>query len=534
LLALSAGFLLPVAGLFTYQVYSASAQAVAEAERGALVLAQVMAAEYDAFVRETERTLRALAQRPQVRAMDPAHCDPFLSEIHSALPLFANVAVMTRDFTIICSAVPQPAGKRASAAQVPGAAPALDRKGLFVSEPFVGPITGQQVFSMSYPILAADGSVAGRVGLPVDVERWQSLVGQWRTPAGSTFGVVSAKGALLARYPPAPELLGRSIAGNEVVQRALTMDNGVATGMGVDGVRRVFGVTTVPDVGWRVYAGRPHREVLAPVYAGALRSTGVLAVALSLLGLFVALLYQWLGRSVAILNSMTEAMVRDDTGARVSDSGPRELRDAIASFNTTVALRRGVEAALRRNEEVLRMFVEHTPAAVAMFDRDMKCLAVSRRWLADHNRPGEGELEGRSRYEIFSDLPGRWDEIHRRCLAGAVERAEADPFPRADGSTDWVRWEARPWRTADGSIGGLILFSEVITERVRAQEALRESERRLLELIGQGLTNRQIAEEMFLAEKTIKNYVSNLLAKLGLERRTQAAVFATKHLPPKR
>ena len=59
---------------------------------------------------------------------------------------------------------------------------------------------------------------------------------------------------------------------------------------------------------------------------------------------------------------------------------------------------------------------------------------------------------------------------------------------------------------------------------------LTEQERRLLELIGEGLTNRQIAEQMFLAEKTIKNYVSNLLAKLGLERRTQAAVFATKHL----
>lgn len=60
--------------------------------------------------------------------------------------------------------------------------------------------------------------------------------------------------------------------------------------------------------------------------------------------------------------------------------------------------------------------------------------------------------------------------------------------------------------------------------------SLTEQERRILELIGEGLTNRQIAERMFLAEKTIKNYVSNLLAKLGLERRTQAAIFATKHI----
>jgi two-component system, NarL family, response regulator DevR len=62
---------------------------------------------------------------------------------------------------------------------------------------------------------------------------------------------------------------------------------------------------------------------------------------------------------------------------------------------------------------------------------------------------------------------------------------------------------------------------------------LTDQERRILELIGEGLTNRQIGERTFLAEKTVKNYVSSLLSKLGMERRTQAAVFASKHLPPK-
>jgi two-component system, NarL family, response regulator DevR len=57
---------------------------------------------------------------------------------------------------------------------------------------------------------------------------------------------------------------------------------------------------------------------------------------------------------------------------------------------------------------------------------------------------------------------------------------------------------------------------------------LSDQERRILALIAEGLTNRQIASEMNLAEKTIKNYVSNLLSKLGMERRTEAAVFATK------
>jgi DNA-binding NarL/FixJ family response regulator len=60
--------------------------------------------------------------------------------------------------------------------------------------------------------------------------------------------------------------------------------------------------------------------------------------------------------------------------------------------------------------------------------------------------------------------------------------------------------------------------------------ALTEQERKILALVAEGLTNRQIAERMFLAEKTVKNYVSSILAKLGLERRTQAAVLASKLL----
>ncbi|MGE2689867.1 hypoxia response regulator transcription factor DosR/DevR [Mycolicibacterium pulveris] len=65
-------------------------------------------------------------------------------------------------------------------------------------------------------------------------------------------------------------------------------------------------------------------------------------------------------------------------------------------------------------------------------------------------------------------------------------------------------------------------------ERKDPLSGLTDQERTLLDLLGEGLTNKQIAARMFLAEKTVKNYVSRLLAKLGMERRTQAAVFATK------
>jgi len=66
-----------------------------------------------------------------------------------------------------------------------------------------------------------------------------------------------------------------------------------------------------------------------------------------------------------------------------------------------------------------------------------------------------------------------------------------------------------------------------ITEDIRL-ESLSGQERRILELLSEGLSNREIAAEMFLAEKTVKNYVSNLLAKLGFQRRTEAALFAQR------
>jgi PAS domain S-box-containing protein len=113
-----------------------------------------------------------------------------------------------------------------------------------------------------------------------------------------------------------------------------------------------------------------------------------------------------------------------------------------------------------------------------MFDDKMRYLAVSRRFVADFRLPPDIELIGRWHYDVLPDVPPRWREVHARVLAGEELAHDEDPFVRQDRRTDWCRWLMKPWYTAAGRIGGAMLFSEVITEKVEARRALADSEAR--------------------------------------------------------
>jgi PAS domain S-box-containing protein len=172
----------------------------------------------------------------------------------------------------------------------------------------------------------------------------------------------------------------------------------------------------------------------------------------------------------------TPALRRDGTEFSAAVSlGPVD-DDTVLVTIADVTERRRTGEALRAREEQLALFVDHVPVALAMFDRDMRYIAATQRWLSEYGLTGQ-ELIGRSHYEIFPDVSA-WHGVYQRCLAGATERREEEGFPRADGSIQWLRWEVRPWRGAGGTIGGIVIYREDITERKRAQVEVEQSERR--------------------------------------------------------
>jgi PAS domain S-box-containing protein len=159
-----------------------------------------------------------------------------------------------------------------------------------------------------------------------------------------------------------------------------------------------------------------------------------------------------------------------NSASPVFDAEGRVVGSAVAIQDITELKR--VEHVLFESEQLLRIFIEHAPVALAMFDRDMRYLGVSKRWLSDYGL-GDRDLRGLSHYDVFPEMPAHWKEIHRRGLAGEVLREECDRFERLDGSVQWTRWEIRPWHKASGAIGGIVLFTEDVTERKRSEDELR-------------------------------------------------------------
>lgn len=136
------------------------------------------------------------------------------------------------------------------------------------------------------------------------------------------------------------------------------------------------------------------------------------------------------------------------------------------------------------NEQQFKMLIHYTPAAVAMFDSNMRYILTSERWLKDH-RLESLTILGKSHYEILReefDTPA-WKEIYQRALEGEVISKEEDSWLHPDGTVTWSKWAIHPWRDSDNRIGGIIFFKEDITALKRAQQTLHDREAHLSSII---------------------------------------------------
>lgn len=144
--------------------------------------------------------------------------------------------------------------------------------------------------------------------------------------------------------------------------------------------------------------------------------------------------------------------------------------------------RKQLDEQLKVQSEQFGLFVKYVPAGVAMVDNNMRYIAFSDRWYEDYGI--RGDVVGKSHYELFPqilEMP-EWLEIHQKCLSGETAKKEKDLMLDEAGKEVWIRWEIHPWRNYTGEIGGIIMFTEVITDKVKAENEIREKQE-LLELV---------------------------------------------------
>lgn len=127
----------------------------------------------------------------------------------------------------------------------------------------------------------------------------------------------------------------------------------------------------------------------------------------------------------------------------------------------------------RSATELMRYVVEHTNSAVAVLDTNLHFIYVSARFIRDFDIEGQ-DVIGRHHYDVFPDLPQKWREVHRKALQGEVLSADADPYIRANGEVAYTRWQCRPWHNSRGKIGGIIVYTAVITDDILKETALKK------------------------------------------------------------
>ncbi|OJW50321.1 MAG: hypothetical protein BGO67_00120 [Alphaproteobacteria bacterium 41-28] len=165
------------------------------------------------------------------------------------------------------------------------------------------------------------------------------------------------------------------------------------------------------------------------------------------------------------INSKKNLNNLEEIFPKVSSSLQSALKDEIK--NETLVIN-------NKEEVIFKTFIKNIPAAIALFDKNLNYIITSDRWTKETNLNIK-DIKGKNIYDVVPDLPQKWRKIHQNALKGEHLKSEDDLFKRRNGSVEWWRWEALPWYTPHGNIGGIILFVELITKRKLLEKKMKET-----------------------------------------------------------
>jgi len=356
--ALVAGAVLPLLLLLIWIYGTQVRREEQEARETALQIARTTATRMRSLHTDSVALMNEMAMRPRIRDLDHEPCDSLFA-IVDFFPQYADLLLFDRAGTLVCAA--QPAAEDRTVADLAGQwiATTLRDGRLPVGMPVIRPLANRWVSVLSAPVRGIDGGVKGTLVLVQLPEAFAASL-----PPDAVMTILDRDGNIVARSADPHRWTGRNARGMSMADLALHRDDGTAEAIGVDGVSRQYGFSSVPELGWHIYVGIPTARVMQPVRQMFVRGAAGGAIILLLVIGLAVLLARAVERPVAALSRAAERAAAGAFGS-VGVAGPREIAQLAETFNTMLTRRLEGERNLKALSDRLLLVQEEERTRIA-------------------------------------------------------------------------------------------------------------------------------------------------------------------------
>jgi PAS domain S-box-containing protein len=488
---------IPALGLTLYSGLEQRRDALSRAQENALRMAENASDEQERLIENTRQIFFAISQLPEIQNLNPAGCSKILKNIQSQSKGYTMFFAIKPDGDLFASALP--VSGRITFTDRAWYQLVLKTREFVISEYMIGRISGKAAVTLVYPVLNRKGEMKAILGTGLDLGWLNQFMAESKLPVGTTLTVIDRKGTILLRYPEPEKFVGKTMPEGSILKAILAKEEGVSEAIGLDGIPRLYGFTSLDRFARSVYVSVGIPKEIA--FAKATRDMRRNIIFLGIVGA-LAIIAAWFGSSLFIMRPIdrllgaTKRLAEGDLTVR---TGPRynrgEMGQLAFAFDRMADALSEKEAQLNEYTQQLEQKVQERTLALRESEERFRVAAESStdliyEWDIKERVDWFGKIDELLGYSP-SEFPRTFEawvnsahpEDRDRLMAAVkshLEKNEAYDIEyrvrKKDGTYRY--WWARGTAVRDekGNPYRWIGAISDITEHKRAEEALRVSE----------------------------------------------------------